>query len=132
MGVKSPWRAYLDLDFRVTENRRSDKVLDTLKQKYRRMGAPHRGQHMNFLSSAKTFHQGRKLTPGAPSTIVRARELLVASHIFRLASRDAAKPLLSTLVSESSGECRAMSALASLMGHNLRFDADQGHSTAFA
>jgi hypothetical protein len=146
MGVKSPWRAYLDLDFRVTENRRSDKVLDTLKQKYRRMGAPHRGQHKtqrgvgvfvvvdieNFLSSAKTFHQGRKLTPGAPSTIVRARELLVASHIFRLASRDAAKPLLSTLVSESSGECRAMSALASLMGHNLRFDADQGHSTAFA
>src|SRR5262245_47560293 len=98
MGVKSPWRAYLDLDFRVTENRRSDKVLDTLKQKYRRMGAPHRGQHKtqrgvgvfvvvdieNFLSSAKTFHQGRKLTPGAPSTIVRARELLVASHIFRL------------------------------------------------
>ena len=34
------------------------------------------------------------------------RELLVASHISRLASRDAAKSLLSTLVSESSGECR--------------------------
>ena len=33
-------------------------------------------------------------------------ELLVASHISRLASRDAAKSLLSTLVSESSGECR--------------------------
>jgi hypothetical protein len=29
-----------------------------------------------------------------------------ASHISRLASRDAAKSLLSTLVSESSGECR--------------------------
>jgi hypothetical protein len=41
-----------------------------------------------------------------PSTIVRLRELLVASHISRLASRDAAKSLLSTLVSESSGECR--------------------------
>src|SRR5262245_26561546 len=37
------------------------------------------------------------------------RELLVASHISRLASRDAAKSLLSTLVSESSGECRKMS-----------------------
>src|ERR1700746_1406743 len=24
MSVKSPWRAYLDLDFRVTENRRSN------------------------------------------------------------------------------------------------------------
>src|SRR5262245_44094139 len=33
-------------------------------------------------------------------------ELLVASHISRLASRDAAKSLLSTLVSESSEECR--------------------------
>ena len=33
------------------------------------------------------------------------RELLVASHISRLASRDAVKSLLSTLVSESSGEC---------------------------
>src|SRR5207302_9617091 len=29
-SVKSPWRAYLDLDFRVTEKRRSNKVLDTL------------------------------------------------------------------------------------------------------
>src|SRR5215469_1428589 len=27
-SVKSPWRAYLDLDFRVTENRRSNKVLE--------------------------------------------------------------------------------------------------------
>ena len=33
-------------------------------------------------------------------------ELLGAIHISRLASRDAAKSLLSTLVSESSGECR--------------------------
>src|SRR5499427_5967880 len=29
-SVKSPWRAYLDLDVRVTEKRRSNKVLDTL------------------------------------------------------------------------------------------------------
>jgi hypothetical protein len=33
-------------------------------------------------------------------------ELPVAIHISRLASKDAAKSLLSTLVSESSGECR--------------------------
>src|SRR5215813_11681797 len=33
-------------------------------------------------------------------------ERVVASHISRLASRDAAKSLLSTLVSKSSGECR--------------------------
>src|SRR5262249_57382659 len=76
MRVKSPWRAYLDLDFRVTENRRSHKGLDTLKQEYRRTGTPHRVQHKaqrgvgvfvvldieNFLSSAKTFHHGRQLT----------------------------------------------------------------------
>ena len=31
---------------------------------------------------------------------------MLPSHISRLASRDAAKSLLSTLVSESSGECR--------------------------
>jgi hypothetical protein len=35
-SAKSPWRAYLDLDFRVTEKRRSNKVLDTLKKEYRR------------------------------------------------------------------------------------------------
>src|SRR5947208_7021682 len=28
-SVKSPWRAYLDLDFWVTEKRRSNKVLNT-------------------------------------------------------------------------------------------------------
>jgi len=33
-------------------------------------------------------------------------ELLVAIHISRLASKDAAKSLPSTLVSKSSGECR--------------------------
>jgi len=70
--------------------------------------------------------------PGPPRPSFGLRELLVASHIFRLASRDAAKPLLSTLVSESFGECRAMSALASLMGHNVRFDADKGRGHSFA
>jgi hypothetical protein len=73
-----------------------------------------------------------KIARSTPRPSFGLPELLVANHISRLASRDAAKSLLSTLVSESSGECRAMSALASLMGHNLRFDADQGHSTAFA
>src|SRR5262249_16295280 len=37
---------------------------------------------------------------------VSFRQGQVASHISRLASRDAAKSLLSTLVSASSGECR--------------------------
>jgi len=78
-SVKSPWRAYLDLDFRVTEKRRSNKVLDTLKKEYRRTSTSHRGQHKtqrgvgvfvvvdieNFLRSSKTFHQSRELTPVA-------------------------------------------------------------------
>jgi hypothetical protein len=69
----------LDLDFRVTEKRRSNKVLDTLKKEYRRMSTAHRGQHKtqrgvgvfvvvdieNVLRSSKTFHQSRKLTPVA-------------------------------------------------------------------
>src|SRR5258708_37809675 len=38
-------RTYLDLDFRVTEKRRSNKVLDTLKKEYRRTSTAHRGQH---------------------------------------------------------------------------------------
>src|SRR5262245_3710629 len=54
-----------------------------------------------------------------PSTMVRAAELLVASHISRLASRDAAKSLLSTLVSESSEECRIRSQLT-MGGHLLK------------
>jgi hypothetical protein len=79
MSAKSPWRAYLDLDFRVTEKRRSNKVLDTLKKEYRRTSTAHRGQHKtqrgvgvfvmvdieNFLRSSKTFHQSRELTPVA-------------------------------------------------------------------
>src|SRR6476620_8903748 len=78
-SAKSPWRAYLDLDFRVTEKRRSNKVLDILKKEYRRTSTAHRGQHKtqrgvgvfvvvdieNFLRSSKTFHQSRKLTPVA-------------------------------------------------------------------
>ena len=69
----------LDLDFRVTEKRRSNKVLDTLKKEYRRTSTAHRGQHKtqrgvgvfvvvnieNFLRSSKTFHQSRELTPVA-------------------------------------------------------------------
>ena len=47
-----------------------------------------------------------KMVRSTPRPSFGLRELLVASHISRLASRDAAKSLLSTLVSESSGECR--------------------------
>src|SRR6266516_3020625 len=77
-SAKSSWRAYLELDFRVTE-RRSNKVLDTLKQEYRRTSTAHRGQHKtqrgvgvfivvgieNSLRSSKTFHQSREQTPVA-------------------------------------------------------------------
>jgi hypothetical protein len=70
---------YLDLDFRVTEERRANKVLDTLKKEYRRTSTAHRGQYKthrgvgvfvevdieNFLRSPKTFHQSRELTPVA-------------------------------------------------------------------
>src|ERR1700738_4708566 len=70
-SVKSPWRAYLDLDFRVTEKRRSNKVLDTLKKQYRGTSTAHRGQHKtqrgvgvfvvvdlkNFFPPHKTFYQ---------------------------------------------------------------------------
>jgi chitodextrinase len=48
-----------------------------------------------------------KIARSTPRPSFGLRELLVASHISRLASRDAAKSLLSTLVSESSGECRS-------------------------
>jgi len=51
-----------------------------------------------------------KIARSTPRPSFGLRELLVASHISRLASRDAAKSLLSTLVSESSGECRFKSA----------------------
>jgi hypothetical protein len=46
------------------------------------------------------------LLPIVPTLEFGLPELLVASHVSRLASRDAVKSLLSTLVSESSGECR--------------------------
>src|SRR6266571_7321894 len=73
-SVESPWRANLDLDFRVTEKRRSNKVLDTLKKEYRRPSTAYRGQHEtqrgagvfvvvdinNFLRSTETFHQSRE------------------------------------------------------------------------
>src|SRR6516164_545736 len=47
-----------------------------------------------------------KIARSTPRPSFGLPELLVASHISRLASRDAAKSLLSALVSESSGECR--------------------------
>src|SRR5215472_6071097 len=47
-----------------------------------------------------------KIARSTPQPSFGLPELLVASHISRLASRDAAKSLPSTLVSESSGECR--------------------------
>ena len=47
-----------------------------------------------------------KIARSTPRPSFGLPELLVASHISRLAFRDAAKSLLSTLVSESSGECR--------------------------
>jgi len=47
-----------------------------------------------------------KIARSTPRPSFGLHELLVASHISRLASRDAAKSLLSTLVSGSSGECR--------------------------
>src|SRR5262245_36773828 len=52
-----------------------------------------------------------KIARSTPRASFGLRELLVASHISRLASRDAAKSLLSTLVSESSGECRLIMVL---------------------
>src|SRR5215831_3290580 len=71
-------------------------------------------QHETFDSHA--FKRNRqeecvqmpvKIARSTPRPSFGLRELLVASHISRLASRDAAKSLLSTLVSESSGECRS-------------------------
>src|SRR5262249_20855376 len=87
-SAKSPWRAYLDLDFRVTEKRRSNKVLDTLEKEYRRTSTAHWGQHKaqrgvgvfvvvdieNFLRSSKTLDQSRKLTPAA-QTVEGSRRL---------------------------------------------------------
>src|SRR6266700_3227431 len=75
-SIESPWRAYLDLDFRVTEKRRSNEVLDALKEEYRRTSTAHRWQHEtqrgtgvfvvvdveDFLRPSKTLHQSRELT----------------------------------------------------------------------
>ena len=47
-----------------------------------------------------------KIARSTPRPSFGLPELLVAIHISRLASKDAAKSLPSTLVSESSGECR--------------------------
>src|SRR5215813_7442412 len=55
-----------------------------------------------------------KIARSTPRPSFGLPELLVASHISRLAFRDAAKSLLSTLVSESSGECRTKGMAATL------------------
>src|SRR5262249_54095838 len=68
-----------------------------------------------------------KIARSTPRPSFGLRELLVASHISRLASRDAAKSLLSTLVSESSGECRLNSRLADF---HSRFGRGRGKGTA--
>src|SRR5262249_23223216 len=74
MRVKSPWRAYLDLYFRVTEKRGSNKVFDALKKEYRGTSTAHRGQHKaqrgmgvlvgvdieNFMRSAEAFAPSRQ------------------------------------------------------------------------
>src|SRR5712672_2299207 len=94
-SAKSPWRAYLDLDFRVTEKRRSNKVLDTLKKEYRRTSTAHRGQHKTqrgvgvfvvvdiekFLRFAKSFHQSRELTPVAQTVDFESHCVSVREHI---------------------------------------------------
>src|SRR5215510_1862806 len=59
-----------------------------------------------------------KIARSTPRPSFGLRELLVASHISRLASRDAAKSLLSTLVSESSGECRLKGILQATAGRS--------------
>src|SRR5437879_13311283 len=93
-SAKSPWRAYLDLDFRVTEERRSNKVLDTLKKEYRRTSTAHRGQHKtqrgegvfvvvdieNFLRSSKTFHQSRELPPVAQTVDFESHRQMAILH----------------------------------------------------
>src|SRR5271169_4725443 len=53
-----------------------------------------------------------KIARSTPRPSFGLPELPVAIHISRLASKDAAKSLLSTLVSESSGECRLKAAVA--------------------
>ena len=66
-----------------------------------------------------------KMARSTPRPSFGLRELLVASHISRLAPRDAAKSLLSTLVSESSGECR-------LNGDDMRRDPLEVRKAALA
>jgi hypothetical protein len=52
-----------------------------------------------------------KIARSTPRPSFGLPELLVAIHISRQASNDAAKSLPSTLVSESSGECRFIALL---------------------
>src|SRR5262245_44318777 len=73
----------------------------------------HQRQHEAFDCHAfkhnrqeKCVQMPVKIARSTPRPSFGLPELLVASHISRLASRDIAKSLLSTLVSESSGDCR--------------------------
>src|SRR5215831_10942301 len=62
-----------------------------------------------------------KIARSTPRPSFGLPELLVASHISRLAFRDAAKSLLSTLVSESSGECRLIRFAFRIGDHSAAF-----------
>jgi hypothetical protein len=56
-----------------------------------------------------------KIARSTPRPSFGLPELPVAIRISRLASKDAAKSLLSTLVSESSGECRTRATQSALV-----------------
>ncbi len=107
-SIESPWRAYLDLDFRITEKCRSNKVLDTLKKQHRRTSIAQRRQHKtqrgtrmfvvvdveDFLRSSKTPHQSRELTPVAEA--VDTHHLVFYQEI--LAGAAAHTPQVPTMV----------------------------------
>jgi hypothetical protein len=67
-----------------------------------------------------------KIARSTPRPSFGLPELPVAIHISRLASKDAAKSLLSTLVSESSGECRIKS-ITPVYLRDLGIEVPSGH-----
>jgi hypothetical protein len=67
-----------------------------------------------------------KIARSTPRPSFGLPELPVAIHISRLASKDAAKSLLSTLVSESSGECRIKS-ITPVYVRDLGIEVPSGH-----
>ena len=60
-----------------------------------------------------------KIARSTPRPSFGLPELLVAIHISRQASNDAAKSLPSTLVSESSGECRRITSRIGRLGRQV-------------